>query len=95
LEALSAYLDGQLTPKERSRLEKKLQASADLRAAMEEMRRTRAVLRSQPRLRAPRNFTLTPEMAGLRKQGTRSTPFSAYFGLASALANVFCGCPAG
>jgi hypothetical protein len=86
-EALSAYLDGQLAPKERSRLEKKLQASADLRAAMEELRRTRAVLRSQPRLRAPRNFTLTPEMAGLRKPASRSAPFSAYFGLASALAS--------
>jgi anti-sigma factor RsiW len=63
-EALSAYLDGQLSPKERDRLEKRLRLSADLRAAMEDLRRTRALLRSQPRLKAPRNFTLTPEMVG-------------------------------
>jgi anti-sigma factor RsiW len=65
-EAISAYLDGQLAPKERSRLEARLQANAELRTALDEMRRTRAVLRSQPRLRAPRNFTLTTKMVGVR-----------------------------
>jgi hypothetical protein len=43
-----------------------LEQSPELRSALEEMRRTRVVLRSQKRLRAPRNFTLTAEMAGLR-----------------------------
>ena len=67
-EDLSAYLDGELTPTERSRLESKIEARAELRAALEEMRRTRQVLRSQPRVRAPRNFTLTPQMVGIRTE---------------------------
>ncbi len=66
-EALSAYLDKELPVKERTRLESRLQVQPELRQALEDLRRTRAVLRSQPRLRAPRNFTLTPEMVGQRR----------------------------
>ena len=64
-EALSAYLDNQLRAKDRVHLESRLNENPELRSALEELRRTRVVLRSQPRLRAPRNFTLTPEMAGV------------------------------
>ncbi|RMF39528.1 MAG: hypothetical protein D6755_14190 [Anaerolineae bacterium] len=62
LETLSAYLDGVLSPKERARLEARLEDDAALREELESLRRTRAVLRAAPRVRAPRNFTLTPEM---------------------------------
>jgi anti-sigma factor RsiW len=65
-EALSAYLDGELSTRERARLEVALESNAELRAAIEELRRTRMVLRSQPPIRAPRNFTLSPQMAGIR-----------------------------
>lgn len=75
-EALSAYLDGQLAPKEQQLLEARMRSRADLRAAMEELRRTRAVLRAHLEVRAPRNFTLTPEMAGVRP---RSRPTVAFF----------------
>lgn len=87
-EALSAYLDGQLAAKEKTRLEERLQKSSDLRSALEELRRTQAVLRSQPKMRAPRNFTLTPEMVGARRP---SNPFAGAFTflrLASAMASV-------
>lgn len=67
-EDLSAYLDGELTPRERSRLESRIEARAELRAALEELRKTRMVLRSQPRVRAPRNFTLTPQMVGMQME---------------------------
>lgn len=92
-EALSAYLDHQLSPKDRVRLESRLNESPELRSALEELRRTRAVLRSQPRLRAPRNFTLTPEMAGIGaglRPGPRSAP-SPYpvLRLAAVLATIF------
>lgn len=66
-EALSAYLDKELSVKERTRLESRLQVQPELRQALEDLRRTRAILRSQPLLRAPRNFTLTPEMVGQRR----------------------------
>ncbi len=63
-ETLSAYMDGQLSPGERRKLEERMRARPDLRIALEDMRRMRALLRQAPRRRAPRNFTLTPAMVG-------------------------------
>jgi hypothetical protein len=85
-EALSAYLDGQLPAKERTRLETRLNQAPELRSALEELRRTRSVLRSQPKVRAPRNFTLTPDMVGLKARPERRAPAYPFFRLASALA---------
>ena len=88
-EAISAYLDGALNPKDRAQLEARLQKDAGLRTALRELGRTRTVLRSQPRLRAPRNFTLTPQMAGVQA-GRRSQPFAfPVLRLASVLATIF------
>jgi hypothetical protein len=88
-EALSAYLDNQLKTKDRVRLESRLDVNPELRSALEELSRTRAVLRSQPRLRAPRNFSLTPEMAGQRP-GVRPVHGSyPVLRLASVLATIF------
>jgi hypothetical protein len=92
-EALSAYLDKQLNAKDRDRLVTRLDENPELRSALEELRRTRAVLRSQPRLRAPRNFTLTAEMAGVRsgfRPSAHSVPGSyPVLRLASVLATIF------
>lgn len=85
-EALSAYLDGQLAPKERQLLETRLQARADLRAALEELRRTREVLRARLPVRAPRNFTLTPAMAGIRQRARPGMSLFPAMRLASVLA---------
>jgi hypothetical protein len=62
-EAFSAYLDDQLSPAEKTRLEAKLAANSDLRATLDELAATRALLRRAKTYRAPRNFTLTPEVA--------------------------------
>ncbi len=59
---LSAYLDGELSSGERARLERRLRGDVDLRRALDDLRQTRAALRSLPVVRARRNFTLTPEM---------------------------------
>ena len=85
-EDLSAYLDGQLSPKESTRLEEKLQASADLRLALEELSRTRTLLRSQPPVRAPRNFLLSPKMVGERRAPAPANRLFPVMRLASALA---------
>ncbi len=85
-EALSAYLDGELSPKERARLEARLQASADLRLALDELRRTRAVLRLGGKIRAPRNFTLTPDMLATPTQGQQAFGLFSAMRLTSALA---------
>jgi anti-sigma factor RsiW len=65
-ELLSAYMDRQLKPNEKAALEARLSADPALSAALGELQRTRDALRSLPRLRAPRNFTLTPQMVGQR-----------------------------
>ena len=85
IETLSTYLDGQLTGSERDRLELRLQAEIELRTALEELRRTRAILRSAPTLRAPRNYTLKPDMVKFRQKTPRAYPI---LRLASALASL-------
>lgn len=87
-EALSAYLDKQLSARERSRLEARLKENPELRQALEEMRRVRTILRSQPKMRAPRNFTLTPEMVGKRQQPVHRSRAYPVFRLASVLATI-------
>jgi anti-sigma factor RsiW len=87
-EYLSAYLDRQLKPKEIVSLEARLSADPVLSAALGEIQRTRDALRSLPRLRAPRNFTLTPQMVGQRSKW-RPRPaghMAPVLGFASALA---------
>jgi anti-sigma factor RsiW len=87
-EALSAYLDGELAPKERSRLESRLLSQPELRKGLQELRQTRQVLRAQARIRPRRSFTLTPEMVGgykPRKVGLQLFPV---FGMATALASL-------
>ncbi len=84
---LSAHLDGQLSINQAARLDKKLQESPELRAAYEELNRVRLLLRSQPRLRAPRNFTISAQAAGVQSS-RRTRRLSPLFGLVSALASV-------
>lgn len=64
LQLISEYLDGALSPKERSRLQARLRTTPELQEAYEGLLRTRHVLHSLPVRRVPRNFTLTPAMVG-------------------------------
>jgi anti-sigma factor RsiW len=85
IERLSAYLDGDLPPQEAEALEARLRADAQLQRGLDEMRHTVTQLRNLPPIRAPRNFTLTPEMAGLKP---RRQPLFSFFRFASAIAAV-------
>ena len=76
-EQLSAYIDGQLAPGEQRKLEERLRARPELQVALDEMQRTRALLRQAPRRRAPRNFTLTPAMVG--EQRRKPAPWAGWF----------------
>ena len=67
-EALSAYLDGQLSAKELTRLQEKLSTSTELRETLSELRKTRQLLRSQPRIKPPHNFMLSRDMVGSRPE---------------------------
>jgi hypothetical protein len=62
LETLSAALDRQLKPQEQAALDARLKAEPGLRAAFDQLRLTRSMLRNAPRIKAPRDFTLSPDM---------------------------------
>ncbi|WP_298402165.1 anti-sigma factor [uncultured Chloroflexus sp.] len=66
LELLSAYLDNELAPADRTALEQRLASEPRLRRELAELRATRDLLREQPWVTPPRSFTLTPDMAGMR-----------------------------
>jgi anti-sigma factor RsiW len=83
LELLSTYLDGQLSPSDSARLKSRLASDEGLRAALDNLRATRSLLRQLPSRRAPRNFTLTPQMAGVKPPTPRAVPV---FRFATALA---------
>lgn len=74
VEKLSAYLDGQLKPSEKARLESRLGSEPELAAILKELRQTRSLLRQLPQRRAPRNFTLTPKMVGQKPPLPRTYP---------------------
>ena len=83
VEQLSASLDGQLSQAEKTRLEARIQLDPALSAALVDLRQARAILRRTPKRRLPRNFTLTPKMAGIRPPVPRAVPA---LGWASAVA---------
>lgn len=60
IELLSAYLDNELRAKDRAALDSRLVTDPELQAALEDLRRTVALLRAAPLLRPPRDFTLDP-----------------------------------
>lgn len=74
LEALTAYLDGELSEKEKKNLEANLQSDEQLRKTLEDLRQTRTIIRSLPSLRAPRNFYITPAMVGEKEKPYRAFP---------------------
>ena len=68
LERLSAYLDGTLSAREAARLEERLQDDLVLQQELAELRETIRLVGSLPVIRSPRNFTLTPDMVGLKER---------------------------
>jgi anti-sigma factor RsiW len=88
---LSEYVDGQLSARQKEKLEQRLQADVGLRQGEEEMRQTRAILRSVPRLKVPHNFTLTRAMASealLRSPWVRVLSYSSVLSLALVIITV-------
>jgi anti-sigma factor RsiW len=86
LEILSAYLDDQLKPGEVKRLETRLSENSGLSATLEDLKRTRLMVRSLPKVRAPRNFTLSPQMvAGIQRPARSFWQLSPSWGMVSAI----------
>ncbi len=74
MELISAYLDGQLSQSQKTRLEARLATDPSLAAALIELGQMKSLLRQVPHYKAPRNFTLTPKMAGIRPPVPRVVP---------------------
>lgn len=74
IENLSAYLDGQLDERDAARLETRLKTDPELDSILSDLRSARGVLRRLPSRKAPRNFTLTRRMVGLKPPMPRSYP---------------------
>lgn len=94
VELISAYLDGQTSPSDSSRLESRLASDPELAATLQALRESRGLLRQLPKRRAPRNFTLTYAMVGKKPPLPRSysvfrfaTAFAAFLFMFSFVAN--------
>ena len=57
-ELLSSYMDGELNPRDKARVETRLSAQPEFQEALDGLRRTKAILRKAPIRKVPRNFTL-------------------------------------
>ena len=75
IELLSSYLDGRLSPSDSARIEARLSSDPELGAAFNDLRAARGILRKLPSRKAPRNFTLTRQMVGLKPPLPRSYSF--------------------
>jgi hypothetical protein len=68
IEKLSAFIDGELSKREISRLETRLAEDRELQQMLRELKATRGLISALPKVRPPQQFTLTEEMAGNRKR---------------------------
>ncbi len=71
IDSLSAYLDNQVTPAQRARVEEHLGGCASCRGELESLRRTVALLQAMPRVPVPRAFTLSEAQVGIRRPEAR------------------------
>ena len=85
VEMLSAHLDANLSQADSARLEARLATDPELDSILQDLSQARSLLRRLPQRRAPRNFTLSPQRAGVRPPLPRAYPV---LRLASALAAV-------
>ncbi len=66
-ELLSAYLDGEVTPRERAVVEEALKHDRKLAASLVELRATKEAVADLPRLRAPTSFALQAPLPKKRR----------------------------
>ena len=87
-EMLSAYLDGELSPKEQARAEKHLAQCADCAQNLHTLRQTVALLGQLPPVTVPRAFTVRPAQAAQRARFLQTRRTYGYLRAATALTTV-------
>ena len=86
LNMLSAYLDGELKPSDKQKLDARLEKDPELRQWLADLQQTKLMLGQLTRLKSPRSFTLTPDMVTVRR--AKSKPLFTTLRLASSLAAI-------
>jgi hypothetical protein len=85
---LSAFLDDQLTGRERERLEARLKTDLALQSELKQLEQTRLLLRSVPRIRAPRNYYLSPQTVSRTVEARPAIRWAPAMGIVSAVATI-------
>jgi len=86
LNMLSAYIDNALEAKEAEKLKSRLEKEPELREKLKNLKQTKMLLSRLDRVRAPRNYTLTPDMVKVR--GRKNQPLFTALRLASSFAAI-------
>ena len=86
IKILSAFLDNALNTSQQEKLQTRLAQEPELRQKLENLRRTKTMLANLPRVKSPRNFTLTPDMVTARKP--QGSPFFTTLKLATSFAAI-------
>src|SRR4030042_1846406 len=87
-ELISAYLDDQGGIQERVRLEARMKANPELQNEMHEMSKTRLLIRSLPKIRAPRNYYINAQTGVEPAQTRQALRLAPTFGIISAIASI-------
>lgn len=88
-ELISAYLDGEVDVRQKTVIENLLARDAQFKSAYEQLSRTRCLMRSQPLLRAPRNYTLSAKMLSVSQASPKVfLPFPLLLRIVSAFAGL-------
>ncbi|MCS7246784.1 MAG: hypothetical protein NZ840_00900 [Anaerolineales bacterium] len=89
-ELISSYLDGEISGRQKQTVELRLTQDARYKLAYEQLSQVRSLLRSQPLLRSPRSYTLSPNVISVSQPSPK--PLSLLPSMvraASAFASVF------
>lgn len=86
IKILSAFLDNALNTSQQEKLQTRLAQEPELRQKLENLRRTKTMLANLPRVKSPRNFTLTPNMVTVHQP--QGSPFFNTLKLATSFAAI-------
>jgi len=86
IKILSAFLDNALSTSQQEKLQTRLAQEPELRQKLENLRRTKTMLANLPRVKSPRNFTLTPDMVTVHQP--QGSPFFNTLKLATSFAAI-------
>jgi hypothetical protein len=86
---ISAYIDGRCSDREKAKVESLCAANAHFASTLAEFKRSQKMLKALPRVKVPRNFTLSPALAPQKPQRFFLAPALNYAALTAALLCVF------